>query len=665
MTSLPKTFREYYTVTPDPNAGALGAADTAFQATETKENCFSHCDNPTFPYVFIANLKSGHKPVPVVAPFSVDAPGRADNTGHKYGLVGDLTDEGYFPAVVRLTEEEFDTKHAGSTTAPTMDTWLGLWTGVGAAATHIEAPTADTEDTAAKGLGLLPHPYVKNTLTAHLGGLLSWPWLITNVATPIMADQGQRAAYAHFLDFLRVSTTMRTKTGPHIRYPVNEIDLTAVFDVRRVVQLQRPLTVRHLLGLVAQPAPAPAPAPTTTGGQPAPQGAPALPARRTLQQDQPITHEMALKISEVPNATGLTPVWTNYNHLQKGQHQNAIEMAFANVATSNNLPRLIVGPAYATDFAGGRWLATNANAIDEGLGITRLDTEFSSPEIVRARLEQNRAFNILHQVNGTGGEAVNLALTNRGGQLPQDPAHLRVVIQAGYVVLLTFCGAATSHAKSYHDNLASQAHNIETLIRRDYPHSRLQALVCLKIVMYIHRLWNNAWAELLTGPVPTTMNPQPRPQDPPYGDIYQSLLHGRIMSLTELPPTVAAMVPAERIPPVPRQEPPRNDGNPPPDGGRNAGGSTRVDAPESQNQRLRAAWTAAGHTSLYAEGAPFHDPSQRNGKKVIMRLAGNRSQRICNPWAVKGYCYRNCSGYHGQLTDAEERLVAQEAGLQL
>ena len=137
------------------------------------------------------------------------------------------------------------------------------------------------------------------------------------------------------------------------------------------------------------------------------------------------------------------------------------------------------------------------------------------------------------------------------------------------------------------------------------------------------------------------------------------------MSLTELPPTVAAMVPAERIPPVPRQEAPRNDGNPPPNGGGNGGGSTRVDAPEGQNQRLRAAWMAAGHVSLYATGAPFHDPNQRNGKKVIMRLAGNRSQRICNAWVVKGYCYRNCSGYHGQLTDAEERLVAQESGLQL
>ena len=266
MATYPKTFREYYTVNPDPNASAPGAADGAFQATKTQQDCFDICDNPTFPYVFIANLKDGHKPMPVVAPFSVDAPGRTDNTGDKYALVGDLTDEGYFPAVTRITVEEFKTVNSGSTQAPTRDTWLGLWNGVGADATHIEAPNADYEATPAKGLGLLPYPYVKDTLTAHQGGLLTWPWLIANVATPIMADAGLRLAYAHFLDFLCVSTTMRPKTGPHLRYPVNEIELTAVFDVRRVAQLQRPLTIRHLLGLVAQPAPAPAPAPAPTGG---------------------------------------------------------------------------------------------------------------------------------------------------------------------------------------------------------------------------------------------------------------------------------------------------------------------------------------------------------------------------------------------------------------
>ena len=46
MATYPKTFREYYTVNPDPNASAPGAADGAFQATKTQQDCFDICDNP-------------------------------------------------------------------------------------------------------------------------------------------------------------------------------------------------------------------------------------------------------------------------------------------------------------------------------------------------------------------------------------------------------------------------------------------------------------------------------------------------------------------------------------------------------------------------------------------------------------------------------------------
>ena len=205
---------------------------------------------------------------------------------------------------------------------------------------------------------------------------------------------------------------------------------------------------------------------------------------------------------------------------------------------------------------------------------------------------------------------------------------------------------------------------MEACICQNCPDPSVQAIICSKAEIFMHRLLNHAVADQLTGPVPTAASPQPRPQHPPCGDLMQALLHGSAMTLTELPPALAttAMVPAP-----PRAAGPAETRNPGNDG-RQApapGSNIRVNAPPNQNPRLKAAWTALGAPSLYGPGAPFHDPNQRNGRKQIMRLSGNRSQRICPAMACKGFCYSNCTGYHGPLTNPEEQLVAREGGMTL
>ena len=86
----------------------------------------------------------------------------------------------------------------------------------------------------------------------------------------------------------------------------------------------------------------------------------------------------------------------------------------------------------------------------------------------------------------------------------------------------------SSHNQAYRTHIIDQLHNIEAVILRDYHH--MQREVCLIIVVYVFRVHNQSFHALINGPLPTAVNPVPTRQDPPYADIVQHLLMGRIKS---------------------------------------------------------------------------------------------------------------------------------------
>jgi hypothetical protein len=81
------------------------------------------------------------------------------------------------------------------------------------------------------------------------------------------------------------------------------------------------------------------------------------------------------------------------------------------------------------------------------------------------------------------------------------------------------------------------------------------------------------------------------------------------------------------------------------------------------NQNLKRAWTTLGVMGLYSVGAPFHDESQPNNKKIIMSDMPNK--RICLSMAMNGFCYSNCNGLHKCLSAGEVNRVTAAGGITL
>ena len=216
---------------------------------------------------------------------------------------------------------------------------------------------------------------------------------------------------------------------------------------------------------------------------------------------------------------------------------------------------------------------------------------------------------------------------------------------------------------------------VQFILRDYYSH---QHEVCLKIVLYIHRLMNDAYSNLIKGQVPTAANPQPTPQRPNYGAITTALVAGNIRSLVDLPegllnrraaPVSTAPPPAgPSAVPAPRSPAPGPTPGPAPTPSPTAGSNARrpVQGDPSWNVQLREAWTAAGHQALFPSGAPFHRANAPPRNRVVLRrLAGDRSRTICLKMALTNVCMDNCSMYHGQLTPEEHQAIAREGGFQL
>ena len=159
------------------------------------------------------------------------------------------------------------------------------------------------------------------------------------------------------------------------------------------------------------------------------------------------------------------------------------------------------------------------------------------------------------------------------------------------------------------------------------------------------------------------------------------LADGRLRFLTEIPADVLAQAPSN--------PPPTGAGRPSGGGGTGAGrgapgggagggggaaggaggggaGGGALNTPivrVNQNQNLKTAWAATGHTGVYSVGSPFRDESQQHNRREVP--SDTAGVRICLPMALVGHCYSTCRGKHEALSAAEVRRVAEAGNLQV
>lgn len=82
-----------------------------------------------------------------------------------------------------------------------------------------------------------------------------------------------------------------------------------------------------------------------------------------------------------------------------------------------------------------------------------------------------------------------------------------------------------------------------------------------------------------------------------------------------------------------------------------------------QNPRFHAAWTASGNPAIFTQGAPYHDPNTRSGKKVV--LANDCVTELCLPMLCRGVCFKGCRKKHDECSRSEEDRVASAGSLTL
>lgn len=662
-----RTFRQYLDANPDPHAGNAGALQEAHRLVAnggpTAAQLFAQCDSALRP-TFYMGCTPVPAPVLLIAPYTADELGLPP-TGEKYAYSRDVSDDGNIPPILAIDQGAFD--EVGPVEVPDTPTFMVQFQGRPAGDDAMAPPVAASEQVTTRNIWPIPYPYIRAILQQQHYHDLKWEWIYNNVITPIMTDPAQLAAYQLFIDWVRVSSTLQAAAagGPHLA-PATNLNYEAVFGLARPLLFAMPMARRflpgvgqpqttgldqHMINLVQQQQQF-----TTTVAQM--QNRPA----QTLESSNPQLYHMALRMAEVHRETDLPEAWTIFPRLQRGQVYSWMESTVAERAHQTRLAKPVFGPPFSTDFGTGRWLPSNINDYTHGFVITRIATEFSPPNVLEEQRERNRVFNTL-VIFPTGGDgrAASMALHDWNAQWPTTTSELRAQLEAFYTLFTAMFGAGNSLMTNYRANVVDRIHEIERLIRLNY--TKCQADACLRVLIMVFRCFNEAFEGLMNGPIPTAAVPIPRPQDHiPFRDVEQCLLRGNILTQIDL-------IEQDILRPVPGRETPAPApaSAPAPAAAAGSGGRTDTITITNQNRDLKLAWSNSGHTGIYGVGCPYHDPSSsdQNKRKIIMRQSGNTRQRICLPMALKGQCYRNCTGYHGSLTSAEVQSVAAAGGLQL
>jgi len=143
-----------------------------------------------------------------VAPFSPAAlPGQAPAEG-KYVFCGDVTANGVLPGLVHVTNQSFHQMVA----VPVLvrgDVAAAAWTALPAGESLLEVldAAATTHNVITRRATPIPQQFAENIMDHYMRGELTWHFLWTDVAAPILADVNMTQVYGIFLDFLQVAST--------------------------------------------------------------------------------------------------------------------------------------------------------------------------------------------------------------------------------------------------------------------------------------------------------------------------------------------------------------------------------------------------------------------------------------------------------------------------
>lgn len=678
------TFRGYYNTTPDPYAAPADVYATYLIAHPLgPAGLLAASESAQYPTLLVMATEGTHMPQVALAPFSgVTLPGVAPPVD-KYAFTGDVSAEGALPSLLLLDATPFHRSGAVDVRPEADITTAVAALPAGQRVLDVPAAGQAVEQVETRRAMPAPPPYAEAIMTAVAQGTLTFAWLWTNTAQPIIADPAQHLAYQPWVDFLRVSLSMRPPLaagGPN-RNPATERVIEAVLMTPPLQDRAMEVARMYLPGLRR---------PIGVGAQLAQveAGQQNLQAQVLAAQNRPVTIEsknvnlfhQLQRVCEVAAEADFAPFWAQFPDLRSGQWLGTLENCLQRVAQLQEPPMTapFVTPPFATDIATGRF-TSRPNDIMEGLSIFRIIPGNSPVRDMAA--DRNRVYNAL--MVGTGAaqvSAVQFVLDNANVVLPEDGDVFRGQLEGYYCLLAVVTGQFNRATVAYYNEVVRDRTSLIERIKQNYPDVGQQRYIYLIIMTYIFRVTNDYLGRLLTGPAPLGVGvPAPAaPAVPPYGDIANAIALGQIMMLTAPPPQVLRPIqrplagfeyqgpypPAPggwqpQSPPVPAPAP---SGGPP--GAETPGGPSRTQVERrDQNPQLKRKWAELGHTSVFGVGSPFHDESLPNNKKVVMSDTPNK--RICLPMALNGVCYSNCGGKHGPLNSAEEQRVAAAGGFEL
>ena len=683
---LTASLRDYFTRTPNPRANQLGSMDRAYAHTvaETPEQLFRNAVNLPEPIVYLVADATMDGPLPISCIFSIDTPGGPQNTGNHYAFVGDVPSPGATPPIIQVTHEIFDL--VGPHRVNTHASRAQAWGNVQPDAHRLPRPAndADAREVTVRHATPVPHPHVAPILEAHANGTLTHRWLHNQILNPIQGDPATAAAYTNFVDWLQAASTLAPVPGPPPQPDRSPVDMeyAAIFGVPQVLARAPGILAQHLPGLrsttpmqasmvqiaqsqqnlaqqqqnIAQLMQQAA----TTAAQPA--------REKTLQEKSPLLWGFVLRMCEQPTIDQCTPFWQKAHLVSKSGVLPLLLNELANNGANHNM----VDAQFATDLYNVAWAASTPSSLTEGISITRL-VSFRTPAHVQAlRNEANRTYQLLASVDTSTPALTEVILAKSAANIPENVSELRALVTGFNQMLVTLWGHGTQHTTAFRTQVVDKMDEIEQLIIHSY--SAHEKQVCLIAILWIVRTTRQAYMELMQGPLPTVATPQPVTQAPPYNELLKALQFGNILTLQDIPEALVQQrrplpSPAPAPAPPPRGHAPAPAPGPSPPGApNNPAGGANSRAPvrhPNQNPRLKQAWARGGepNRSVYQRaGDPFYDAAlPAPHKKVVMRLTGNRQQRICLPMACKGTCTNTCQGYHGELTPAEEEAVAAAA----
>lgn len=251
MTDPIKCFRAYYSTTVDP----YGQSPEVLQNTYAPEvaitpTLFNITVSTTYPLAFLISAAGG-RVYPIVCPFDQSVlPGQG--TARKYGLIGDVSDQGNLPSLMEVINDHLPL--TGIQAVPSVGDMTGRW-GATPADKHYLPPEVNGvnggELARNRFMVPIPHQYVAPILQGYDEGRLTWRWIWEHIGEPITQDPNQLQAYAHFINYIRISSTRRPGAtaldADHL--PGSVVDISAALTLANVTDQALDLCRKYLPGL--------------------------------------------------------------------------------------------------------------------------------------------------------------------------------------------------------------------------------------------------------------------------------------------------------------------------------------------------------------------------------------------------------------------------------